>query len=210
MKLKSKSVGKILNIFLWVALVINAVVLGNLVVAQFIGIGQNFIRFDQFATILLMGVMILASFIYLFWIFKVHQDLKSLDENYPNTPWGAIRRIVIPFYNIYGLWNVYSTMEKDFKLSESTHKLGSTLNTLVPIYFILLFVTRGFNNYITDTSLNEISNVIWFLSYSFDFVLVIIFIFMRNIVSNGLMIRSEEKSVEEEEENLEEEVATTL
>lgn len=195
MELKSNSVAKVLKIFLWISVISNVIVLGNVIVASIIEVGSSFARFDQFISILLAGVTLISTIIYLIWLYKIHKDLKNMDSQYPITPGGALRRVMIPFYNIYGLWNVYSTMSKEFKKDQSTFRIGKYLGIYVPIYYSLIFITSWFNSYIAGIPVMEVPTIIWFSSYLGDLVLTIIYILMLKIIINALVILSDKEYI---------------
>ena len=44
------------------------------------------------------------------WLYSLHTVLKWSFKNYPISPWGSVGRYVLPFYNLWGIWNIFSTL----------------------------------------------------------------------------------------------------
>lgn len=207
MELASKSIGKVLKIFLLITIGLNGV---GLITNYFYGFQTVFYEkflqtLDQFFSLFSTLIMLVLYILYLVWLFKVHKDFNKLDQEYPISPGGALARVMVPFYNIWGLWNVYSKMAGYLKQNPETDELGGKLRIYVPIYYILLAVSRGFNQYLTRGTLSGTANleIAWILSYAFDLVLTIVFVLMYNSVTSALqningIDREEEKEASEE------------
>ncbi|AYC29981.1 hypothetical protein [Paenisporosarcina cavernae] len=149
MKLKSLDTGNILKIFLWAAIILSlSIFVTTLIYSLWYDFYLKIELVDMFLESVFSILLLMMIIIYLVWIFNVHQDLKELIPSYPISPWGAIRRITIPFYNIYGLWAVYSTLKGYLSYDEKTKKLGIILGVYIPIYYFLHWTSNIFDSFI--------------------------------------------------------------
>lgn len=83
-----------------------------------------------------------TGIITLIWLHRLHAQLKVLFKNYPISPWGAIVRYIIPFYSLWGIWNLFSTLAQ--KLKSQTGELvrwGSSLKRWLPWLYISLIAS---------------------------------------------------------------------
>jgi hypothetical protein len=70
-------------------------------------------------------------------MYKLHGDLKALFKPYSITPGAALAELMIPIYNLWGVWDVFATMADQFKsrggrLAES----GAALRFWLPLLYI--------------------------------------------------------------------------
>ncbi len=145
-------------------------------------------KFDQFISVFYMILYYLLIIVYLVWLYKAHKDLVELNTMYPITPKGALARVMIPIYSLWGMWNVYSTMYDHFRPIKSTEKLGSQLKVFIPFYYFLFLITNGLNRVLlkSNTGLYEVSDILYLVSYSLDLILLFVFLKMVNIVMKAL------------------------
>lgn len=81
-------------------------------------------------------VFIIAAFLlFIAWILLAHRDLNRVFTDYPISPGSALARILVPIYNIWGFWNVFSTM--------ATY-LSEKIRFWLPWLFILPIASRVF------------------------------------------------------------------
>ncbi|QAS51525.1 hypothetical protein [Halobacillus litoralis] len=191
MKLRSMLLGKVLMKFLWVDIGLTALLMINIIIARFGESGGTFLTYDLTVSLLISLNVVIYHVIYLFWLFKVHIDLQELDDTYPITPGGALARVLIPIYNLYGLWNVYSTMANHLKKISYLNELGMKLAIYIPFYYTLHLVMRGVNSFILRKSAEESFSNLWFISYIGDVALVVMYILIIKAVSTGLFGLSE-------------------
>ena len=79
---------------------------------------------------------IIATILFLGWIYRVHKEYKEISPDYPVTPGGALCRIMIPFYNIVGLWTIYSNMSRFLiQYDTSVENHGKRLRMFIPYYY---------------------------------------------------------------------------
>lgn len=190
----SKSIGKILSIFLVATIIFGAIALIN---TYFIfyhqNLFQNIITFDYFISFSFLGINIIASIIYLVWIYKIHIDLNQLSIQYPISPSGAIFRIIIPLYNLWGMWNVYSTMAKHLETRFLTNFLAQRLSMYVPIFYITFIVSRVLDRAAT----NSTSGILWLVSWAGDLFLFIVYLLMVKTITQAIQIISGDIEKEE-------------
>ncbi|MCP3032301.1 hypothetical protein LF817_13215 [Halobacillus sp. A1] len=191
MELRSKRLGNVLTKFLWADIGLTILLMVNIVIVRVAGAGEAFLTYDIIVSVVVSVNVVIYTIMYLFWLFKVHKDLQALDEFYPITPGGAIARVLIPIYNIYGLWNVYSTMADYFKKNSSVHTIGSRLALYIPIYYFLMIATTVLSSYLSRQSTLESFSALWFTLYLGDGALVVMYILIIKAVSIGLLRLSE-------------------
>lgn len=114
--LKSTGISKLLMISLQVRLVITIIPTVFHVIP---GMLANFDSADiliGFALQIVLSwlILIISSVIFVIWIYRIHIDLKNLFADYPITPSGALTRILIPLYNIWGFPNTIYTFAQYF------------------------------------------------------------------------------------------------
>jgi hypothetical protein len=94
---------------------------------------------DGIVALVVVFVNLTTLILALIWLFKLHEDLKQFYPDYPIGPGGALARFMIPFYNIWGIWNTLTTLagrfkgENDPKIKES----GSSIQSWVPILYVI-------------------------------------------------------------------------
>ncbi|UFT99101.1 hypothetical protein KO561_18265 [Radiobacillus kanasensis] len=205
MKLSSTSIGKVLKVFLWAMIILS--VIGLISTYLFVYEQDFFLEhmlvIDRFTVVLQLGVNLISIVLYLIWIYKVHNDLNKLDFQYPITSGGALARIMIPFYNFWGLWNIYSVMSKQLKKRTLTNELGKQLGVYLPFYFILLVGSRFLNVLLNseEFAVGTGGESVWVWSYGVDLSLTIAYLFMFTCITEALNViighneKSEEKGI---------------
>lgn len=186
MNLRSKSLGNVLYNFLWINLGLTALFLINIMITGVVETGDTFLNYDATISLIWGIINIIYGIIFLIWIFNVHRDLQELDTSYPIKPGGAIARVLIPFYNIYGLWNIYSTMADYFKANVTNSGSGTKLAKYIPFYYILLWGSTIINYLVSGAYADDAFNFLWFISYIGDGALTVTYILIINAVSAGL------------------------
>lgn len=203
----SKSIGKILSIFLWIAIIFGSITLINTYLFTFHpNTYESIITFHSFTSLSFVGINIILIFIYLFWIYKIHVDFNQLSIQYPISPSGALFRIIIPIYNIWGIWNVYSTMAKHLETRFATNFLAQRLSMYVPIFYVTFFVSRVLDKAATYST----SGILWLFSWAADIALTVVYLLMVKIINRSIQIISGSSDIEKEEEEEQVENGTTL
>ena len=193
MNLKSEGITNILKIFLWVTLVlISFTFLTTLIYTVNYDFYLQIELIDSFLELIFVIIYIMLGVIYLIWLFIFHKDLNRIYPGYPISPWGAIARVLIPFYSIYGLWNVYSTMQRHFEKFEETNSFSSRLMNYIPMYYFLIWVTyildRFVNGSAAEKFLGESYGIVLTISYFLNLVLIIIYLLLITLVTKAINI----------------------
>lgn len=112
--MRSEAVGKILSVTLWSSLGYGIV---TLLIALIGAIDPSVAMPLQPLMQELVSIGLLAASVILFaiWMFQLHDDLRHAFGNYPITPALALAQLFVPLYNLWGIWNVYSTMNKTLR-----------------------------------------------------------------------------------------------
>lgn len=82
----------------------------------------------------------LTVVIMLVWLYRLHASLKTIFSGYPIQPWGAVSRFIIPFYSLWGIWNIFATLANRLKSHEGDLvRLGTSLRRwLLWFYFSMI------------------------------------------------------------------------
>ncbi|NES20847.1 MAG: hypothetical protein F6K41_18415 [Symploca sp. SIO3E6] len=82
----------------------------------------------------------LTVVIMLIWLYQLHASLRNHWGKYSISPWGAIARFAIPFYSLWGIWNIFTTLAHQFKSQggEFINK-GESLKSWVLCFYFALF-----------------------------------------------------------------------
>lgn len=84
-------------------------------------------------------IYLFSLVILLVWLHRVHAYLRSIDRNYPITPWGAITRFVIPIYSLWGMWNTLNTLATRLKSQGGQlTRQGKSLKRCIPWLYVAL------------------------------------------------------------------------
>ncbi|MFS0673467.1 hypothetical protein [Ornithinibacillus sp. 179-J 7C1 HS] len=202
MNFSYKTMGNVLKAFL----VVEVVITGLLVITAFFytyayPIYENILIFDQALSSLNQIVWVLLIIFYLIWIFKVHVDLKRLNPYYRIKPGGALARIMIPLYNLYGMWNIYSTMGYYFKGYPALESLGRKLIKLLPIYYFLYIGTRFLERLIMEVVIINVNLILAY--YVLDFISIISMLYVTKTIMQAFnIIEADYETYLKEEEEL--------
>lgn len=183
MDLTNQSIGNVLRTFLIIAMVTSGI---NIVTTFFYAylyyeVYGEIASLDQVVVIADILIWYIACIIFLIWIFKVHADLRKINPEYRISPGGSLARILIPFYNIYGYWSVFSTMADYFKEQSNIKNIGNRLALMIPFFYILLLGTQLLNR--RAASGMVMSDHMVMITVLLEFLLVIIcFVMAQNIL----------------------------
>ncbi|SDJ08984.1 hypothetical protein SAMN04490247_0668 [Salimicrobium halophilum] len=184
--------------FLCIGLGLTLVLITNITTGIVNGSGEGFVSHELLFIVITLNAIVYGG-IYLFWLYDVHISLRERDESYPITPGGSVLRVLIPIYNIYGIWKVYSTMSHHFKNHLAEKNLGTKLANRIPILYVLYLVSSTINFYLGTWPAEESVSLGWLLSYIVDAALIVTYILIVNLVSTGLIKLSKEDSSNEEQ-----------
>jgi hypothetical protein len=145
---------------------------------------------------------IVTVIIYLVWIAIVHKDMNELEGSYEISPRGALARILIPIYNLWGLGNTYNTLGNYFQERYTIVQLGKRITNLVPMLYLIVFGGNALDRYVKINQYNVSDKVILFIEI-FKLLGVIIYLVIAKSVYIGLVRLAAEKNqvTEEPREN---------
>ncbi len=146
----------------------------------------NYIRWLDTSLALLNAILYLITVIYfLVWIYQVHSEFRQISTEYPITPGGALRRIMIPIYNIVGLWTVYSSMARFLlNVDDKTMRYGQRLMGLIPYYYFGQFIYKGLNRAMLRSDDPSMSLELW--TTGLEIFVSLMYISMYVTINNGL------------------------
>lgn len=138
---------------------------------------------DMVVTLFTYIVLVMMCILYLVWIWRVHKEYRQLVPQYPLSPGGAIAHILIPFYNIVGLWTLYSGMARFLmRLDATTARHGMRIRFLIPFYYFAHLITTVVNRMGEDEE--GVSWYIW--GTGLDVLATLAYIMMFVAVTSGL------------------------
>ena len=128
-----------------------------------------------------------TALVFLIWMYQVHSDLPEILGSYPISPGGALARLAIPLYNIWGIWNVFTTLASEFETDQQLSSLSKPIRTMTAWLYLATILTI----------LPLIINI------RFDFLvgavmsllLRIIYLRMVRLISNGLRLKAEPQTI---------------
>ena len=140
--LKSLGISKVLITFIYleIILLISMVLIGVLFQLKIPIIEQQFPEPKIFLEfIFYLIVRIFVGVLALVWLYRLHVDLNRIYSYYPIEPVNVLSLSLIPIYNIFGIWRIYSTFAEYLDKEESR----ALKNRLVIMYIAYVF-SRGF------------------------------------------------------------------
>lgn len=139
---------------------------------------------------------------FVLWIYQIHKDLKTVSNDYPISPMGAVVRAIIPVYSIYGIWEIFKNFslklkEKSDYFNSATKKFHNITICFCFLYASLYVVTIMLKNgpykdYTTqDFAIKGVAfhgmDTIWVFFYGLiPLVMVVLLIQIVLIVFNSL------------------------
>jgi hypothetical protein len=99
--------------------------------------------FAAINTLIELPMLAIAAILFLVWMYQVHVDLKLLFKTYPVGKWEALAGLAIPIYNLYGTWNVFSTLADKLKLQGGKlAEEGAALRFWLPVLYVVTIGSR--------------------------------------------------------------------
>jgi hypothetical protein len=186
--LKSKAIGHILLMFLWVSLGLSCVsgVLNLIYMYSFEVYDQHLTIIDHYLSSSNIFVYVIEVIIFLIWLYLIHVDLKRCYTFYPITPWGALLRN-LPLVNIWGLANLYNTMGTFFGRNDAG--TAKRIRISVPFLYITLF-GLNFINKLIQRNQGDISDTLLLTSTAFEIAFSAVILIMAITITRGLALAS--------------------
>jgi hypothetical protein len=214
-KLKSKGAGRILLLFLWIGFVLSGLIFIFTIpyVYAYDFYYQYLSSMDQFLSTFNVVLYYITVVSFLVWIYKLHADILKYDPNYKVTPGGALIRIMIPFVNIWGLWNTFSNLSSFIKekgLGENRE--GAKLYTLIFFLYLTLYTSSIFNRIYSRPI--EVNDTLLLLALGIEVGMSIVFLMMVNIITRAinevaLNDNEDQRGVQEQQEQQEQVLHTS-
>lgn len=124
--LKSRRIGRVLIVLLW--LLLGLTILSSLLRVVEIGAPSIYHDPDDTAGAWEALVLLITIVVFIIWMYRLHSDLRALFEDYLITPRAAMERLLVPLYNLWGLWNIFATLADHLKREGGAlAQLGSSL-----------------------------------------------------------------------------------
>jgi hypothetical protein len=145
---------------------------------------------DGLNSLIQLLMMVIAALLFLIWMYQLHTDLRLLFKPYPITSGEALAGLAIPVYNLWGTWNVFSTLANRLKsqggeLAEG----GSTLRFWLPFLYIVTIASRILSRVlILQERQNEQSDssTIMLMSLGLDVILWFIWLEMVKVIRQAV------------------------
>lgn len=143
---------------------------------------------------------IIATILFLGWIYRVHKEYKQISPDYPITPGGALCRIMIPFYNIVGLWTIYSSMSRFLiQYDSSVEKHGKRLRMFIPYYYFSHMIYSVLNRRLLMEE--EYSINLLLLTVGMEVIVSVSYLAMFVAITSGLKaVREHQQQLQLEQE----------
>lgn len=71
--------------------------------------------------------MLLMAITFIVWAYKLHRDFRETWIEYPISPGGAVARLIVPGYNIWGYWNIWKTTDAYLPVKPGARSVGQIL-----------------------------------------------------------------------------------
>ena len=187
-RLRSRNSATLLSILLWGLLLVGLL---GILVLMIEGFFPSLFDFTMLAETLRASLdfflFLVTALIFLIWMYQVHSDLPEIFGSYPISPGGALARLAIPLYNIWGIWNVFITLASEFKNDQQLSSFGKPIRTLtVWLYLVsILTILPSFINIRFDFLVGAAMSVL----------LRIIYLRMVRLISAGLGLKAQRQTI---------------
>lgn len=196
--LKSEGVGTLLVAFLWLNIAVEILrLLYYLLPAVAPGgytSSELFETLNDINTISLLPVGAITVILFLVWMYLLHRDMKALFRTYPITPGAAMAQLMIPFYNLWGIWNVFSAMEERLRT-----RGGADLKFWLPLMYVTGFASQVLDRFrMAESRINEASGsstnspTLMLVALGVAIFLTIIWLMMTGVIRKSVDHRAKE------------------
>lgn len=154
--LKSAAIAKILIPALWIRLGLGALsVLFSLIEVILPPIYTVLAPLDGLQAIVGIAIALGTVILALIWIRQIHQDLPQLYGEYPISPNQSLARFMIPFYNIWGIWDTLNVMAQRFIGENITENFGRSIKSFLPAFYGVAIASNVLNRTLLRQQLTE-------------------------------------------------------
>ena len=134
------------------------------------------------------------------WGYVLHGDLKLLFGKYPITPGSAVAQLLVPFYNLWGIWNVFSTLADHLKSKGGDlAEFGSDLRFWLPLLYVITVLARLMDRIVTIQSSHSedvASPKLLLVSTGIDMILPFIWLMMTRTIGKAVDRLAKQKQSE--------------
>lgn len=188
--LKSASIGKLLIRCLWILLILGGVSILLSLVDVLLAVLYTFLApVDAVQALIAVLLNIAVIVMALIWLYRLHEDLARIYGSYPITPGGSLARFMIPFYNLWGIWNTLGTIANHFKAEAVTERQGKDLSTFIPWFYVAALASNLLNRLILQQTLIDASEpepVLFLLTSIVDTLLTYVQLQIAKSVISGV------------------------
>jgi len=183
-RLRSRNSATLLSILLWGLLLVSLL---GILVLTIEGFFPSLFDFNMIAETLRASLDFclfpITALIFLVWMYQVHSDLPEIFGSYPISPGGAVARLAIPLFNIWGIWNVFITLASEFNGDQQLSSFGKPIRTMTVWLYLatILTILPSFTNIRFDFLVGAAMSVL----------LRIVYLRMVRLISNGLRLKAE-------------------
>jgi hypothetical protein len=198
MSLQSSGIADILMKSLWVRIGFAGIsTFFSLIEVLIPAIYASLESLDGLVALIALIVNITTLILAVVWLHRYHKDLMQLYGDYPITPGGALARFMIPFYNIWGIWNTLTTVAGRFKGEEGVlHDLGASLQSLVPRLYGVAILSNILTRYTLQQSLRDPDSVpgfLWLITALVDLGLAYVLLQIAKVMIQAINTKFQSK-----------------
>jgi hypothetical protein len=192
--LKSKEVGQKLITILWIGLSLSGLsLLFSLLEVSVPSIYYVYFELiDGLLSLLSLLIYLISAILFFIWMYRIHFDLSNVFSDYPITPRGALARLIIPIYCIWGIWNTFATIADHFKneVEPTIAHAGERLSSWLPFLYVTIFLSSIMFKIVlrADFSADGAPSLpVMFLALSIsDVFLSVVWLQMARIIFSGM------------------------
>jgi hypothetical protein len=83
----------------------------------------------------------LVPIMYIIWMYKLHNDMRAMNDGYPVSAGTALLHLLIPLFNLYGIAKVHYTLAKNLGKNSLTSHLQKPIVRCLILWYIFHFLT---------------------------------------------------------------------
>ena len=83
-------------------------------------------------------ITVIQTIVFLVWVYRFHRDLRHLHPDYPISPAQAVCRAILPVYQIWGFWTIFSQLTVRFRTEP---RFRSPVLSWLIIFYICLIIS---------------------------------------------------------------------
>jgi hypothetical protein len=85
--------------------------------------------------------VILIPIMYIIWMYKLHNDIRTINDSYPVSAGKALLHLLIPIFNLYGIAKVHYTFAKNLGQNSLTSHFKKPIVCCLILWYIFHFLT---------------------------------------------------------------------